>query len=180
MNPRRRHLLMHLAAWPSVATAATAATTAPKPEVATEVKRGRVLEFPRDHGAHPPARTEWWYATGWLGSADQPTHGFQVTFFRSRTGLAEGVPGRFAARQLLFAHAAVTVLAERRHAHDQRITRWTGEPGAVPASASSERGDVRLAQWFLRDQGAAWETGLQARDFSLALALRRTQQRLQV
>ena len=31
-----------------------------------DVVRGRTLEFPRDHGAHPQYRTEWWYVTGWL------------------------------------------------------------------------------------------------------------------
>ena len=30
------------------------------------VTPGRPLRFPRDHGAHPEYRTEWWYATGWL------------------------------------------------------------------------------------------------------------------
>ena len=24
------------------------------------------LQFPRDHGAHPEFRQEWWYVTGWL------------------------------------------------------------------------------------------------------------------
>ena len=52
----------------------------------------RPLVFPRDFGAHPDTRTEWWYATGWLQAAgatdDAPTHGFQVTFFRSRTDVS--------------------------------------------------------------------------------------------
>ncbi|MDP1901577.1 MAG: carotenoid 1,2-hydratase [Rubrivivax sp.] len=169
MNPRRRHWLLHLTAWPWVASAAK--------EVAppAEVSRGRKLEFPRDHGAHLAARTEWWYVTGWLGPLAQPTHGFQVTFFRSRTGLAQDTPGRFAARQLLFAHAAVTALAERRHVHDQRLARWNGEPGAVQGSASTEGGEVRMGRWSLRDDGDAWKAGLQARDFSLELSLQRTQ-----
>ena len=59
-----------------------------------------------------------------------PRYGFQVTFFRSRTGLAADNPSRFAARQLLFAHAAVTDLARRRHQHDQRIARWSGAGAA--------------------------------------------------
>jgi predicted secreted hydrolase len=33
-------------------------------------------------------------------------------------------PSRFAARQLMFAHAALTDLGARRHRHDQRIARW--------------------------------------------------------
>ena len=55
-----------------------------------------VLTFPLDHGAHPAARIEWWYLTGWLQSAGvavasgyvpTPEFGFQLTFFRSRTGI---------------------------------------------------------------------------------------------
>ena len=31
-----------------------------------KVLRGLLLQFPRDHGAHPDFRTEWWYVTGAL------------------------------------------------------------------------------------------------------------------
>ena len=34
------------------------------------VRPERALSFPRDHGAHPGARIEWWYATGWLTLPD--------------------------------------------------------------------------------------------------------------
>ena len=36
----------------------------------------RKLVFPRDHGAHPEYRVEWWYVTGWLaiGPARVPDH----------------------------------------------------------------------------------------------------------
>ena len=90
------------------------------------VQRGRALQFPRDHGSHPDARIEWWYATGWLqgaGGDGGGLLGFQLTFFRSRTGVAADLPGRFAPRQLLFAHAAVTDVAARRHDHAQRRAR---------------------------------------------------------
>ena len=42
--------------------------------------------------------------------------------------MAEGLQSRFAARQLLFAHAALTDLAARRLVHAERIARWNGEP----------------------------------------------------
>ncbi len=45
----------------------------------------RELVFPEDFGAHENFRIEWWYATGWLETADQKTVGFQVTFFRPTT-----------------------------------------------------------------------------------------------
>ncbi|MDP1650725.1 MAG: carotenoid 1,2-hydratase [Rubrivivax sp.] len=142
---------------------------------ASAVRRGRALEFPRDHGAHLAARTEWWYATGWVGSVEQPAYGFQVTFFRSRTGLASDNPSRFAARQLLFAHAAVTDLAARRHHHDQRIARWSGAPLAVLGAAAEGDAEVRLGRWWLRRDGERWLSAIAAAGFKLDLTLLRTQ-----
>ena len=163
MNPARRHWLALLAAsagpsalGPSFARAADRVSDTGTDDE-DSVRRGRVLRFPRDHGAHLGAQTEWWYATGWLARGDLdpdaattlPAYGFQITFFRSRTGLAEGLPSRFAARQLLFAHAAVTDLGAKRHRHAQAIARWSGDPAARLASASVVDCDVRLPGWSL-------------------------------
>ena len=141
------------------------------------VRRGRTLVFPRDHGAHPGVRTEWWYLTGWLGSEAAPTHGFQLTFFRSRSGLAEGNRSRFAARHLLFAHAAVTDLAAGRHLHAQRITRWTGSEDAAAGHASVADADVHIGPWSLRRDAASarYLALLPAGDFKLDLQLQRSQ-----
>src|SRR5688572_24879735 len=65
---------------------------------------GRVLRFPQDEGAHPEFRTEWWYVTGWLETADDPL-GFQVTFFRTRPHPASGNPSRFDPRDIMILHA---------------------------------------------------------------------------
>ena len=70
------------------------------------VEVGRALRFPRDHGAHPDFRTEWWYVTGWVTDAAGNPFGVQVTFFRNRPGVAESSRSAFAPRQLVFAHAA--------------------------------------------------------------------------
>ena len=48
------------------------------------------LDLPRDHGAHPGTRTEWWYVTGLVDDAGGRRFGFQITFFRQ--GLAAGDP----------------------------------------------------------------------------------------
>jgi predicted secreted hydrolase len=110
------------------------------------VRSDRVLSFPRDFGAHPDTRTEWWYATGWLSAGDAgasaasaPSHGFQLTFFRSRTEVSASHPSRFAASQLVFAHAAVTELQAGRLRHDQRIAR-----AGFDIAAAAE-GDTRVA-----------------------------------
>ncbi len=43
---------------------------------------GYQYQFPRDHFSHPEFRTEWWYYTGNLRSADGRKFGFELTFFR--------------------------------------------------------------------------------------------------
>ena len=52
----------------------------------------REFHFPADHGPHPEFRTEWWYYTGNLATAEGRRFGFQLTFFRS--ALAPEMPAR--------------------------------------------------------------------------------------
>ena len=127
----------------------------------------RALRFPADHGSHPDTHVEWWYVTGWLrggteigtdiGAGSTPEFGFQVTFFRSRTGLAEGSASRFAARQLVFAHVALTDLAAGANGgglmHDQRAAREGF--GLVQAPSASGAQIVQLRDWSLLRQAPA-------------------------
>jgi predicted secreted hydrolase len=119
------------------------------------VRADRALRWPRDHGAHPNARNEWWYATGWFDGAGAAPIGFQITFFRHRTGLAASLPGRFAPRQLLFAHAAVSDVAAGLHLQAQRTQRWSGDERAGDAHATRADTDVLLGPWWLRRETAA-------------------------
>ena len=138
------------------------------------VRPERALSFPRDHGAHPGARIEWWYATGWLqAGARAPLLGFQVTFFRSRTGVGDAVAGRFAPRQLLFAHAAVTDVAVKRHRHAQRISRWSGDEALPDAHARRADTAVVLGRWGLQREAASghYTAGIDAPEAGLALDL---------
>jgi len=146
---KRRHCLALL---PLAAAARLGAAAPPDDEA---VRRGRVLRFPRDHGAHLGAAIEWWYLTGTLAPEGGGTHGFQITFFRSRTGLAQGLDSRFAARHLLFAHAALTDLGAKRHLHDQRVARWSGDAGSPLAHASTQDTALRIGDWTLQRQDAA-------------------------
>jgi predicted secreted hydrolase len=132
-----------------------------------DVQLGTTLTFPADEGAHPQFRTEWWYVTGWLEDEAAQPLGFQVTFFRSRPGVAEASESRFAPKQLLFAHAA---LADPKVSHlivDQRAER----EGFGLASAASGRTDVRIGDWSLVQSGARYATRVAARAFTLDLAL---------
>jgi len=137
--------------------------------------RAAALVFPRDRGAHPDVQTEWWYVTGWLGSEAQPRYGFQLTFFRSRTGLAEHGRSRFAPRQLLFAHAALSELRGPRHTHAQRIARWSGDVSAQPAHAATRDTDIVLGHWRLQRDAGSYAARLSDAHFALALQLQPTQ-----
>jgi predicted secreted hydrolase len=156
MNIRRRPLL---AALPALALARAGWALPP-----------RRLGFPPDHGAHPELRTEWWYITGQAQSGDR-TFGFQVTFFRSRVEATQDMRSRFAAKQLLFAHAAVTDVRGAKLLHDQRIAR----EGFGIAEAATGDARLRLRDWSLAREGGAWHAVLPASGFGLDLRCAPTQ-----
>ncbi len=134
-----------------------------------KVLRGLALQFPRDHGAHPDFRTEWWYVTGAL---DLPRKdiGFQLTFFRVRTGFAEALVSPIAASQILFAHAAVTLPGDKL-LHTDRAARAN-----LGAGFSSNDCNVHIGAWQMQ-RGATDVFTLKAHDaqFALDLTLRPTQ-----
>ncbi len=158
---RRRPLLAALLpaalGWRSDAFAQALATSAQNPPLGVS---HRALRFPADHGDHPDTHVEWWYITGWLragtagGNDDAtrpPEFGFQVTFFRSRTGLGESSASRFAARQLVFAHVALADLAAGGRGdalmHDQRAAREGFGLAQAPAATGEQL--VSLHDWSL-------------------------------
>jgi len=105
----------------------------------------RPFNFPRDHGAHPDYRTEWWYYTGNLTGDDGAPFGFQLTFFRS--ALTPDMPPRtsaLATNQVYMAHFALTDGARNEHASFDRYSRGAGEL----AGATGEPGyRVWLEDW---------------------------------
>lgn len=152
----------------SIAIIAAAPGATPYPAV----RPGIALRFPADHGAHPRFRTEWWYVTGWLKTADGKDLGFQVTFFRTRPPIDERNPSRFAARQILFAHAALSDPTTGRLLHAER----TARQGFGLAEAATGDADVAIRDWRLR-RGAdgRWWTQVAADGFALALDFQPTQ-----
>jgi len=130
------------------------------------VERGYPLRFPRDHGSHPDFRVEWWYVTGWLADGAGNEYGMQVTFFRNRPRVAERNPSAFAARQLLFAHAALANPRENRLRHDQRAAR----AGFGLAEASEETTRVVIDDWSLSLSDDVYRASVISRAFKLDLA----------
>ena len=132
------------------------------------VVAGRTLSFPADGGAHPEFRTEWWYVTGWLDDASGRERGFQLTFFRVRSGVGEGVPGRFSPAQLILAHAAV---ADPNNGKLLKLERSARVGGRV-AGAATAATDVWLGNWRLREEGDGYVAEVDGETFGYRLRLR--------
>ncbi len=133
------------------------------------VRPGVALQFPRDHGSHPRFRNEWWYITGWLRTSGGGEFGVQITFFRNRPRVAEGISSRFAPRQLLFAHAALADPEAGRLLHDQRAAR----AGFGLAEGAEGRTDVAIGDWSLRQTDGGYVAEIAARDFRYVLRFER-------
>lgn len=136
------------------------------------IRSGITLRFPADHGAHPTFRTEWWYVTGRIRDDDGRDLGFQITFFRTTPKADTANPSRFAPRQILFAHAALSDPKIGRLLHGERAARG----GFGLAQARIGDTDVALRDWRIRRlRDGRFETTVATRDFALSLALRPTQ-----
>lgn len=183
-----RRWLLHQALLSAPAMGATAlwsdtACAAPPAAARKQVtlQAGEPLRFPQDFGAHHAYKTEWWYLTGTLQTASTNTQpppqafGFQITFFRSRVDAASASPSRFAAKQLVFAHTALTDLSRQQLLHDQRIAR--AGFGLVDAAEGDTR--ITLRDWTLQRSGPAtqsrYTSHVAARDFTLDLSFTQTQ-----
>jgi predicted secreted hydrolase len=132
------------------------------------------LRFPPDLGSHPDHAIEWWYVTGQLHAA-QKVYGFQLTFFRSRVPVTQAMRSNFAAKQLIFAHAAITDVEAGKLLHDQRIARASGAPQVDLASTSMNDTDIQLGDWSLQRQADHYQARVKAKAFSFALSLQETQ-----
>ena len=129
----------------------------------------RDFHFPEDHGPHPDFRTEWWYWTGHLRTADGHAFGYQFTLFRSALAPAEP-PGTSAwrTRQLYMGHFTVSDLGAGRFHAFERFSR--SALGLAGARTSPLR--VWLEDWGVEAvEGEAPPLRLTAREGDVALSL---------
>jgi predicted secreted hydrolase len=108
----------------------------------------RPVQLPRDEAAHR-APIEWWYYTGHLVDSQGRHYGFELTFFKAYpppSMKAFGpVPMSALMEKVFVGHFAVTDVAKKVFASAQRSTAW-----GYQGSASSDRYDVSVADWFAR------------------------------
>jgi predicted secreted hydrolase len=109
---------------------------------------GYQFHFPQDHGPHPDYRTEWWYLTGNLQTADGREFGYELTFFRygyrSPTQRTP-VKSRFVVDDVKFAHFTVTdVRAKSFHVAERTSRGAYGDAGFLSGSRLAWIGDWEL------------------------------------
>jgi predicted secreted hydrolase len=105
-------------------------------------ERGVQFDFPKDHGAHPDYRIEWWYLTANMTGPDGTPYGLQWTLFRS--ALAPFETQDWDSPQIWLGHAAVTTAAA--HYTSERFARGgTGQAGVTP-----EPFEAWIDDWHMR------------------------------
>ncbi|HEY5599897.1 MAG TPA: carotenoid 1,2-hydratase, partial [Candidatus Manganitrophaceae bacterium] len=114
---------------------------------------GLSLSYPKDHGAHPAYRTEWWYFTGNVTSKDQDEYGYELTFFRRGVENPKGLenPSRWTVRDLYLAHFALTDIQNQRFHYEDKISR----EAIGKAGAKQERLEVWIDEWRAVQKGEA-------------------------
>lgn len=129
----------------------------------------RPLTFPKDLGAHPDFRTEWWYYTGNLQTSDGRPFGFELTIFRvSLLPPTAELPNdsKWYSRELYFAHFAVSDIESDTFYAFQRYSR----PGPGLAGVQAEPYRVWLEDWNIT-QTTPGAYRLQAAQGDIALDL---------
>jgi predicted secreted hydrolase len=126
--------------------------------------------FPRDHGAHPDFKTEWWYFTGNLQDVQQRKFGYQLTVFRQGIQFTPAqTQSQWAVRDIYFGHFTVSDIANNSFHVAEKVSR--GALGG--AKAATGRMDVALGAWTIQ-QDADEKMHLVARDLGMAIDLTET------
>jgi predicted secreted hydrolase len=114
-----------------------------------EALPGYRYQFPRDHFEHPDFRTEWWYYTGNVHTAQGEKFGFELVFFRQgeRRGPSDN-SSAWRVDDLYPAHLALTDINGKRFWFSERLNR--AGPGIAGASFAERR--VWNGNW-----SATWE-----------------------
>lgn len=121
-----------------------------------QARPGHALQFPRDHGAHPDFRIEWWYLTANLQDAAGRDYGVQWTLFRT----AIAAPGErtganpWQDAQAYMAHFALTT--PDGHVAFQRYARAGKHADIAQAGVTAAPFAAWLDDWELRSTGDGW------------------------
>lgn len=122
------------------------------------------FSFPKDHGAHPDYRIEWWYLTANLKDETGTVYGIQWTLFR--TALAPGDVVGWQSPQIWMGHAALT--SARDHFSAERLARG----GIGQAGLQTDPFEAWIDHWSMTGDSELEniEVSAKAEDFGYALS----------
>ena len=112
---------------------------------------GYEYSFPRDHRAHPEYQTEWWYYTGHLRSTSGQNFGYQLTFFRTSLSPQElKRASKWATREIIFAHLALTDEANQKFYFTDKISREALGLAGARSTPAAGKPDIWLDNWQMQ------------------------------
>ena len=117
-----------------------------------QVTPGKTLQFPRDHGAHPDYRIEWWYLTANLTDREGRNWGLQWTLFRQALSPAPVNTG-WQSNQIWMAHAAIST--PDGHFHEQRFARGDIGQAGVTRISRDDYFNAWIDDWQWRSKDAS-------------------------
>jgi predicted secreted hydrolase len=126
------------------------------------------FDFPRDHFNHPDFRTEWWYYTGNIRTAQGRRFGFELTFFRQAVDRQSAPQSVWDLNDVWMAHLALSDIEGGQFLHTERLNR--AGPGVAGA-------DLKLARVWNGNWQAQWAGDTQTLEavadrFSFQLSLK--------
>jgi predicted secreted hydrolase len=126
--------------------------------------------FPRDHGAHPDFKTEWWYFTGNLQDAQHHRYGYQLTLFRQGIQFTPvQKQSRWALRDFYFGHFTISDIDRNEFHVQERVSR--GALGGAKAEVGKM--DVALGPWTIQ-QGPGEAIHLHAQEPDIGIDFQET------
>ena len=81
----------------------------------TRAEQVRQFSFPRDHGAHPDYRSEWWYVTSVVQDQQGREYGVQFTIFRQALSPSPQSDNPWQTGQAYMGHLGVSDVENAAH-----------------------------------------------------------------
>jgi len=133
------------------------------------------LIFPKDHGAHPGYRTEWWYYTGNLQSDAGAPYGFQLTIFRRQISPPDAQKqwpkphSAWRTQQVYIGHAAISDISKKRFLTSELIARES--LGIAGESHKANETTIFIKNWSAKIAAGSHMLKAATDDFSYKLTL---------
>jgi len=166
MNARALILCLAALLLPGLAAAQGFAGLGTTAEGFLTPERGRALNFPKDEGAHPGYRIEWWYMTANLRGEDGQDYGVQWTLFRTQLAPEDG--SGWASPVVWIGNAALT--SKEQHFSTERLARG----GIGQAGVTADPFEAWIDNWQLAGKLPQLRVRASSPDFAFDLALEQT------